>query len=73
MEKPQPGSDSTKALGKVAPNPKDDVWWDDVKLPCGTPKKTGISSACSHNEYIVYSTDQIRIRYLIKTKFNWKY
>lgn len=27
MEKPQPGTDSTKALGATAPDPKQDIYW----------------------------------------------
>eukprot|EP00005_Dracoamoeba_jomungandri_P000909 CAMPEP_0174254406 /NCGR_PEP_ID=MMETSP0439-20130205/3732_1 /TAXON_ID=0 /ORGANISM="Stereomyxa ramosa, Strain Chinc5" /LENGTH=1042 /DNA_ID=CAMNT_0015335969 /DNA_START=19 /DNA_END=3144 /DNA_ORIENTATION=- len=73
MEKPQPGTDSTKALGATAPNPAQTVVWDGVVVPCGEPSHTGIKSSCSHNEYIVYNTDQVRMRYLLKIQFhhNW--
>eukprot|EP01087_Luapelamoeba_hula_P005895 TRINITY_DN1594_c2_g1_i2.p1 TRINITY_DN1594_c2_g1~~TRINITY_DN1594_c2_g1_i2.p1 ORF type:complete len:1110 (+),score=268.26 TRINITY_DN1594_c2_g1_i2:108-3437(+) len=64
MERPLPGSHSTKAMGATAPDPSE---------TCGKPKPTGIRSSCSHNEYIVYSTDQISMRYLLKMQFNHKF
>jgi hypothetical protein len=60
MEKPKPGCGSTKALGKYAPAPKQNqkiegivVPDSEVTVPCGKIADTGISSSCSHNEYIV--------------------
>jgi len=72
MEKPQPGTDSTKALGATAPDPKQDIYWDGVKIPRGVPKHTNIRSSCSHNEYIVYDVAQVNIRYLLKLRFEHK-
>lgn len=73
MEKPPPGTHSTKALGKTAPNPKQNKKiLDDVTLPSGTPIDTGVKSACSHNEYIIYDVSQIQIRYLLHLKFKHK-
>jgi poly [ADP-ribose] polymerase len=65
MEQPLPGSDSTKALGGFAPN-KTTVTPDGVIVPYGEIGNTGIKSACTHNEYIVYNVSQACIRYLLK-------
>jgi len=65
MEKPLPGSDSTKALGSIAPD-KQITLENGTVLPLGKPKKTGVKSSCSHNEYIIYSKPQACIRYLLK-------
>jgi len=65
MEKPQPGFHSTKAMGQYAPTVErkiDGV----VQVPCGKPKDTKISSSCDVNEYIVYDSAQVNIRYLMK-------
>lgn len=76
MEKPQPGFDSTKALGGVAPDPAATMKLpsacasgdcsSDVQVPLGKPINTGIKSACTHNEYIVYDVSQVVIRYLLR-------
>jgi len=74
MEKAPPGTHCTKALGMAAPDPKSDrKILDDVTIPCGKITKTGIKSACSHNEYIIYDTAQVRIRYLLRLKFKHDY
>ncbi|KAL6078683.1 Poly [ADP-ribose] polymerase 1 [Balamuthia mandrillaris] len=72
MEKPSPGTHSTKALGATAPNPAKTVVWDGVQVPKGEPIHTGIRSSCSHNEYIVYDTSQIKMRYLLMLDFKHK-
>jgi poly [ADP-ribose] polymerase len=74
MEKAPPGKHCTKALGMAAPDPKgDQKALDSVKVPAGKVIKTGVKSACSHNEYIIYDVAQIRIRYLLRLKFKHDY
>jgi len=74
MDKPYKGTNSTKALGMTAPDPKQaQKISEEVIVPLGSPISTGISSSCSHNEYIVYDVSQIHIRYLIRLKFNHEY
>jgi len=65
MEEPLPGFNSTKAMGKVAPD-KTMKTPDGIVIPFGAPGKTGLSSGCEHNEYIVYNINQACIRYLIR-------
>jgi len=65
MEEPLPGTNSTKAMGRIAP--ADTMKTPEgIIVPYGKPKKTGIDSACEHNEYIVYNINQACIRYLIR-------
>ena len=70
MDKPQAGSHCTHALGKFAPKPDGDV--DDgtgCVVPAGAVEKTATAkSSVNVNEFIVYSTDQVRIRYLLRLK-----
>jgi len=65
MEDPQLGSNSTKAMGKIAPGDFMKTP-EGIIVPYGKPAKTGIQSACEHNEYIVYNINQACIRYLIR-------
>lgn len=74
MEKAPKGTHSTKALGQYAPSEKtyEKLNGTDITVPVGKVVSTGIKSMCSHNEYIVYDTAQIHIRYLIRLKFKHK-
>jgi hypothetical protein len=67
------GKDSVKGLGRNAP---DDAGAKEVptgvKVPCG--KVTDVkdySRGLAYNEFIVYDTAQIKMRYAIKMKFNY--
>jgi len=69
MEAALPGSNSTKAMGGMAPDPKSNVTLPSgCVVPCGKPINTGVKSSCMHNEYIVYTLPQATIRYLLKIK-----
>eukprot|EP01107_Rhizomastix_libera_P007718 TRINITY_DN22736_c0_g1_i1.p1 TRINITY_DN22736_c0_g1~~TRINITY_DN22736_c0_g1_i1.p1 ORF type:complete len:932 (-),score=252.85 TRINITY_DN22736_c0_g1_i1:98-2872(-) len=73
MEKAPAGTDSTFALGMKAPSPKGDVVIEDgVTVSPGKCEKTGLSTACSHNEFIIYDISQVQIRYAVKMRFNYK-
>ena len=68
---------STVGLGASMPDPEEDIVHEDVTVPIGemigtkrtNPSKNGY--LLQYNEYIVYDTSQIRLKYLIKTKFNY--
>lgn len=64
------GKHSTKALGHVAPHEKHHKEiMKGVMIPQGKPEKTPHSnSSCSHNEFIIYDVNQVRIRYLLWMK-----
>jgi len=70
MEKSQPGTDSTFALGSIAPDPKDTTLFDgDVTVPYGKLTNTGVKSACYENQFIVYDTTQCHMKFIVH--LNW--
>ncbi|CAF4210042.1 unnamed protein product [Rotaria sordida] len=71
------GLSSVKGLGSIAPNVKNEVKLDgDISIPMGPGEPTTAHNAknytLNYNEYIVYDTKQVRMRYLIKLKFLFK-
>uniref|UniRef100_A0A3Q0KNY3 Poly [ADP-ribose] polymerase n=1 Tax=Schistosoma mansoni TaxID=6183 RepID=A0A3Q0KNY3_SCHMA len=67
---------SVKGVGKWRPNPE--TWKtlnDGVIVPCGkliqAPQIESEKCILQFNEYIVYCINQIRLRYLLKVKFNF--
>ncbi|KAG0042928.1 Poly [ADP-ribose] polymerase 2 [Gryganskiella cystojenkinii] len=70
------GKHSTKGLGLSYPNESGDVTIDNnVRVQAGTLKteqKNGMGYRLAYNEYIVYNTSQIKMRYLIRMKFDYK-
>ncbi|KXS13693.1 PARP-domain-containing protein [Gonapodya prolifera JEL478] len=65
---------STKGMGQFAPDDGEKIVHENMDVPLGKLKKTSDGKAGSllYNEYIVYDTKQIRIRYIIRVKFNYK-
>ena len=60
-------------LGKNAPNPAENFTLEDGTIvPLGKPYKTDVQGALLYNEFIVYDVSQIRARYLLRLKFNYK-
>ena len=74
MEKPPKGYLSTKGLGTSEPDAAGKQLIDDgVVVPMGKLKQQGgRGSSLLYNEYIVYDVAQIRQRYLLKIKFNFR-
>lgn len=71
MERPQPGTNSTHALGMSYPNPKETVTLPNgTKVPLGKPCKLKERTSCTHNEFIVYDVAQVTIKYLIRVSMN---
>lgn len=70
------GKHSTKGLGLAYPDETGDVMIDDdVRVQAGlltTEQKQGMGYRLAYNEYIVYNTSQIKMRYLIRMKFDYK-
>jgi len=64
------GSHSTHAVGRRRPDPKGSKKLDkDIEVPCGKQEDFNKSGACiSANEWVVYNTNQIRMRYLLTFK-----
>ncbi|GBM00800.1 Poly [ADP-ribose] polymerase 1 [Araneus ventricosus] len=72
IEKLPDGKHSTLGMGITIPDPTEKVFIGDVEVPYGRPvQKTDISnSRLLYNEYIVYDTNQINIKYLLKVNFS---
>ncbi|XP_039269984.2 poly [ADP-ribose] polymerase 2-like [Styela clava] len=69
------GKHSTKGLGREEPDPQGYHTMDCGTLaPLGKPKAVSDNTNryLMYNEYIVYDVAQIRARYLVKAKFNYK-
>jgi len=68
------GKLSTKGCGRTVPNESESVYLDDgVKVPCGKESQSpNLSTVLQYNEYIVYNTRQVRLRYLVQLRFNNK-
>ena len=71
------GKSSTRGLGRTIPNPNHSAKLGDVHVPFGKPEKDGKDQnelnrrSLMYNEFIVYDISQIKIKYLIKTRFNY--
>ncbi|XP_024382940.1 poly [ADP-ribose] polymerase 1 isoform X2 [Physcomitrium patens] len=73
MEKPLRGTNSTLGLGKTKPLETEFKKFEgDVTVPCGQPVPSGIRSDLMYNEYIVYDTAQVKLRFLLKVNFKHK-
>ena len=71
-----PGKHSTKGMGMNGPDPAQTKTLADVKVPMGTAVNTGITNpggyTLQYNEYIVYDVAQIKMKYALRVKFNYK-
>lgn len=73
MEKAQDGYHSTKGVGRMHPDPKEATTVDDVLWPKGHMVTETAPDLCLlYPEYIVYDVAQVRMRYLIKMRFDYK-
>ncbi|KAL7079628.1 hypothetical protein ACQ4LE_001093 [Meloidogyne hapla] len=71
LKKPKRGKNSVKGIGGTFPNPKENVQFDEMTVPCGKPinsEKKKLSLL--YNEYIVYDESQVQLRYIVRVKFN---
>jgi len=71
MDKPPSPFHSTWALGKIEPDPKENVTTPDgCIIPSGKIIPSGITDcACHEHQYIVYGEEQSYLKYLLKLKF----
>ena len=67
------GKKSAKGLGKIISDPENHERLEDGTLvPLGpVEEKEGFESSLLYNEYIVYNTNQVRLRYMAKIKFDF--
>ncbi|XP_064610913.1 poly [ADP-ribose] polymerase 2-like [Liolophura sinensis] len=71
------GTHSVKGMGSIAPDPKGyHTMSDGVVVPMGKAKDTGVRNpngyTLNYNEFIVYDTRQIKMRYLVETQFDFR-
>ena len=63
------GCHSTKCNGQTIPDPKlSEVVEKDIEIPNGPTIKNTTTGYMGHNEFIVYNTNQVKMRYLIRCK-----
>uniref|UniRef100_A0A914YF33 Poly [ADP-ribose] polymerase n=1 Tax=Panagrolaimus superbus TaxID=310955 RepID=A0A914YF33_9BILA len=76
IRKPLKGKSSVKGLGLTFPDDSDRrIIEDDIIVPIGEPTKDkhGLNDySLLYNEYIVYDEAQVKMKYLIRAKFNMK-
>jgi poly [ADP-ribose] polymerase len=65
---------STKGIGRWSPDEKESaILKDGTIVPLGNLRDSQVQdSSLIYNEYIVYNVEQVRIKYLVKLKFNYK-
>lgn len=76
-DKLPPGKHSVKGMGRVAPDPNCiQMLPNGTVVPLGRSIDTGISNPCgytlNYNEYIIYDTRQVKMKYLVKIQFEFK-
>jgi Poly(ADP-ribose) polymerase catalytic domain/Poly(ADP-ribose) polymerase, regulatory domain/WGR domain len=59
------GYNSVWGVGEYAPDPAGDVYIDGAKLATGRLKKVAQATALKHDEFIVYDSSQIRLKYIV--------
>lgn len=75
IEKLPKGKHSTIGRGKTQPDPENFYKTKDgVEVPYGVGVSTNMKkSALLYNEYIVYDVAQVKVRYLLRMNFKYKY
>lgn len=76
IEKLPKGKHSTMGCGQTQPDPQNVYKTEDgVEVPYGkgVSAKFNKTSALLYNEYIVYDVAQVKVRYLIRMNFKYKY
>ena len=71
------GTHSTFAKGKMVPDPSLETTMEDgCRLPLGNIISTSVQNpsgyTLNYNEYVVYNVNQVKFRYLLRVKFNFK-
>ncbi|XP_053558208.1 poly [ADP-ribose] polymerase 2 [Bombina bombina] len=69
------GKHSTKGLGRSIPDLKNCIVHDGALVPLGPLMETGVKNdagyTLNYNEYIVYDSSQVRMKYLLQVQFNY--
>ena len=64
------GKSSTKGCGATGPSEANFKDIDGIPVPMGPGENTGATGSLLYNEYIVYDVSQVKMKYLVKCKFN---
>lgn len=68
------GKHSTKGCGLCAPPEKSYKKLEGYSIPMGPGEKVTLNGGyLQYNEYIVYDTKQIKMKFIFRVKFNYKY
>lgn len=67
---PNAAFQSVHGMGYYSPNYQ---YIDGILAPFSGLVASNIPSALHYNEYIVYNPNQVKIKYLLKMKFNYKW
>ena len=76
IEKLPHGKHSTWGRGQTMPDPeKSEKLKNGVEVPCGPAikPKLEVNPSLLYNEYIVYDVAQVKVQYLVKMNFKYKY
>lgn len=76
IEKLPPGKHSCKGVGATHPDPEHSVVMEDgveVPLGPGKPVLERHQTSLLYNEYIVYDVGQVKVRYLLKMNFKYRF
>lgn len=65
------GKNSTRGCGSYGPKEENYVDLDGVTVPMGPGEDIQVTGSLRYNEYIVYDVKQIKMRYLVKVKFDY--
>ena len=71
------GKHSVFAKGKMVPDPTSEIKLEDgCRVPLGKIVDTSVNNptgyTLNYNEYVVYNVHQVKFRYLLRVKFNFK-
>lgn len=65
---PNKNEQSVKGCGAIYPTKYSTL--DDVKIATGELCKANFQTYLNYNEYVVYDINQVKMKYLVKVKFN---
>ncbi|XP_077317279.1 poly [ADP-ribose] polymerase 2 isoform X3 [Lithobates pipiens] len=70
------GKHSTKGVGRSIPDPEKSITHEGTLVPLGPLIDTGLQNTdgytLNYNEYIVYDSCQVRMKYLLQVQFNYE-
>lgn len=67
-----PNENEQSVMGRGATIPTEYSTLDGVKIAVGGLRQADYPTHLNYNEYIVYDIAQVKMKYLVKVKFNYK-